>query len=44
MGVLPGIEAVVVGWLSVRVQERMYEWGWSMHPMWWMWGAGGEGS
>ena len=23
------------------IQERIYEWSWSMHPMWWMWGAGG---
>jgi putative membrane protein len=22
-------------------QERPWEWGWSMHPGWWMWGAGG---
>jgi len=24
-------------------QERMYEWGWGGHPMWWMWGAWGLG-
>ena len=24
-------------------QERLYEWGWGMHPMWWMWGAWGIG-
>ena len=23
------------------VQERVWEWSWGMHPMWWMWGAGG---
>ena len=23
------------------IQDRIYEWSWSMHPMWWMWGAGG---
>jgi putative membrane protein len=23
------------------VQERVAEWRWDMHPMWWMWGAGG---
>jgi putative membrane protein len=22
-------------------QERLYDWGWGMHPMWWAWGAGG---
>src|SRR5439155_555253 len=22
-------------------QERVPDWGWGMHPMWWMWGAGG---
>ena len=21
-------------------QERMYEWRWEMHPMWWGWGIG----
>jgi len=25
------------------VQERPYEWGWGMHPMWWMGGAWGVG-
>ena len=24
-------------------QERIYEWGWGMHPMGWMWGAWGIG-
>lgn len=24
-------------------QERPYEWGWGMHPMWGMWGAWGIG-
>ena len=24
-------------------QERVYEWDWGMHPMWWMWGAWGIG-
>lgn len=23
------------------LQERVAEWHWEMHPMWWMWGAGG---
>ena len=26
---------------SVLAQERMWEWQGSMHPMMWMWGAGG---
>ncbi len=26
---------------AALAQERMPDWGWSMHPMWWMWGAGG---
>ena len=25
---------------SVLVQERAYEWGWGMHPMWGVWGIG----
>lgn len=25
----------------VLAQERPWEWGWGMHPGWWMWGAGG---
>ncbi len=27
----------------LTVQERVYEWGWSMHPMWGLWGAWGLG-
>src|SRR5262245_59262374 len=23
------------------LQERVTEWHWEMHPVWWMWGAGG---
>ena len=23
------------------LQERVAEWHWEMHPVWWMWGAGG---
>ena len=31
-----------ISWLSnLLAQERIYEWRWGMHPMWWMWGAGG---
>jgi len=27
----------------LSIQERIYEWGWSMHPMWGFWGAWGVG-
>jgi putative membrane protein len=27
--------------LVASAQERSYEWGWGMHPMWAVWGAGG---
>src|SRR5215467_8765968 len=34
----------LAGWLApaaVLAQERMYEWHWEMHPMWWWgWGIG----
>jgi putative membrane protein len=26
--------------MGATAQERMYEWGWGMHPMWGVWGAG----
>ena len=26
---------------AIAVQQRFHEWGWDMHPMNWMWGAGG---
>ncbi len=36
--------ALMTGWLMpgiVSAQERIYEWGWGMHPMWWgAWGVG----
>ncbi len=36
--------AAITGWLipgAVLAQERIYEWGWGMHPMWWgTWGVG----
>jgi putative membrane protein len=32
---------ITPGW--VVAQERGYEWGWGMHPMWWMGGAWGFG-
>jgi putative membrane protein len=43
MGVIAVIEAVAgFGWLpTLRLQERIYEWSWSTHPMGWMWGVGG---
>ena len=35
---------VMTGWLTpaaALAQERVYEWGWGMHPMWWgAWGLG----
>lgn len=34
------IAGVAAGVLPL-VQERPYGWQWEMHPMWWMWGAGG---
>ena len=27
---------------ALQAQERMYEWHWEMHPMWW-WGWGNDG-
>ena len=27
--------------VAAFAQERVPEWGWGMHPMWWVWGAGG---
>ncbi len=38
--------ASVVVWVVPGValaQERVYEWGWGMHPMTWMWGVWGIG-
>ncbi len=28
---------------SALAQERVYEWGWGMHPMWGLWGIWGIG-
>ena len=25
---------------ALLAQDRMYEWHWEMHPMWWGWGIG----
>lgn len=33
-----GTLSLILG--SVLVQERAYEWGWGMHPMWGVWGIG----
>lgn len=40
------VMGMIAGWAVPSValaQERAYEWGWGMHPMWWMWGAWGIG-
>jgi putative membrane protein len=38
LGIIPWL------WPALAVaQERRYEWGWGMHPMWGMWGAWGIG-
>ena len=43
MDVMAGISAsAALDWLpTLRLQERIYEWSWSAHPMGWMWGVGG---
>ena len=43
MNVMASIgELAALGWLSaLSVQERIYEWSWSAHPVGWMWGVGG---
>ena len=35
------LELIMTG--TVLVQERGYEWGWGMHPMWGVWGIWGIG-
>lgn len=33
----------LAGWfapLILLAQERPYDWGWGMHPLWWGWGLG----
>lgn len=40
-----GWAAAGVAWgaampVAVAAQERVQEWGWGMHPMWGVWGAG----
>lgn len=32
-----------LGQVAAQAQERAYEWGWGMHPMWGVWGAWGIG-
>ena len=37
---------LLAGWLmpdTTWAQERPYDWGWGMHPMWWIGGAWGIG-
>jgi hypothetical protein len=30
--------------VALLAQDRMYEWHWEMHPMWWwIWGIGDDG-
>lgn len=39
---MQGLTPAVVLWPSLApAQERAYEWGGAMHPMWGMWGAWG---
>jgi len=33
----------LLGPAAAAAQERPYEWGWGMHPMWGVWGAWGLG-
>lgn len=38
------VSAATMGWVAPVAafgQEQAYDWRWSMHPMWWAWGAGG---
>ena len=40
------LTSLLAGWLvpeTVWAQERGYEWGWGMHPMWWIGGVWGIG-
>ncbi len=34
---------MLVAWTPAVAQERAYEWGWGMHPMWGLWGIWGFG-
>jgi putative membrane protein len=37
---------MIAGWVvsaAASAQERIYDSGWGMHPMWWVWGAWGLG-
>ena len=40
---LVGLTVVAGGSGTAWGQERAWEWGWTMHPMPWMWGAWGLG-
>jgi putative membrane protein len=33
--------AGMVLWPTAGAAQDRLEWGWGMHPMWWMWSAGG---
>lgn len=38
--------SLLLAWVlpsAAWAQERVSDWGWGMHPMWWMWGAWGMG-
>ena len=41
--VMNWLVALVMSWFApggALAQERVYEWGWAMHPMWGFWGVG----
>jgi len=45
-GIGQWLTALIASWVTpamASAQERVYDWGWGMHPMWWMWGAWGIG-
>jgi putative membrane protein len=44
MGSVAAWPALLTGSVSPEAplaQERVWEWGFNMHPMWWMWSVGG---
>ena len=41
--VMKWLVALVMSWFApggALAQERAYDWGWGMHPMWGLWGIG----
>ena len=40
LGSSAGAAAAISVPVAAMAQERMYEWGWGMHPMWGVWGLG----